>query len=410
VKTRAALWLLVLGPFFFLSYGFTTWVTAQRHHVPSIAFGWEHGIPLLGWTIVPYWSTDLLYAESLFLCRTRHELNTHAKRLLAVQILSVAVFLLYPLRFSFERPAVTGLFGGLFDSLMAFDQPFNQAPSLHLGIGAVLWVRYSAHLTGLRRVLLQAWLILAGISTLTTWQHHFIDLPSGILAGVIAIGLFPMEPNPARRLSAAYLAGSLLLAVAGLRPGGLNRLLLWPAFALLVPAAAYATRRPALFGKRNPAITLLLAPYLAGAWINSRLGPKPAVQHVAADIWIGRAAGRSGYSRNGFRSVVDVTAEFPGQPDGPHYRSVPMLDLVPPTAKQLRAGVKAIEDLADVRPTVVYCALGYSRSAAVIATWLVRSGRATSVGEAIGLMRERRPRVTFDQTHESAIEEASRGV
>ena len=69
--------------------------------------------------------------------------------------------------------------------------------------------------------------------------------------------------------------------------------------------------------------------------------------------------------------------------------------------------MKAIEDLADVRPTVVYCALGYSRSAAVIATWLVRSGRATSAGEAIGLMRERRPQVTFDQTHESAIEEAS---
>jgi hypothetical protein len=410
VKTRATLWLLALGPFFFLSYGFANRVTAQRHNVPSIAFGWEHSIPFLAWTIVPYWSTDILYAASLFLCRTRDELNTHAKRLLAVQIFSVAAFLVYPLRFSFERPAVTGLFGSMFNSLRAFDQPFNQAPSLHLGIGMVLWVRYSAHLTGVRRVLLQAWLILAGISTLTTWQHHFIDLPSGILAGVIAIGLFPMEANLARRLSAAYLAGSLLLAAAGLRPGEFKRLLLWPAFALLVPAAAYATRRPALFGKRNPLITFFLAPYLAGAWLNSRLGHKPAVQHVASDIWIGRAAGSSGYSRKGFGSVVDVTAEFPGQPDGPYYRSVPMLDLIPPTAMQLRVGVKAIEDLKNARPTVVYCALGYSRSAAVIATWLVRSGRAASAAEAIGLIRKRRPRVALDRTHESAIEEASRGV
>lgn len=400
----------MLGPFFFLSYSFAGWVAAQRHNVPSIAFGWEHATPFVAWTIVPYWSTDLLYVASLFLCRTRHELDTHGKRLLAVQTLSVAVFLLYPLRFSFERPAVPGLFGSMFDSLMVFDQPFNQAPSLHLGIGAVLWARYSAHLTGSRRVLLQAWLTLAGISTLTTWQHHFIDLPSGILAGVIAIGLFPMEANPARRLSSAYLAGSLLLAVAGLRPGGLNRLLLWPVFALLVPAAAYATRRPALFGKRNPAMTALLAPYLAGAWINSRLGRKPAVQHVASDIWVGRAAGSSGYSRKGFRSVVDVTAEFPGQTDRPCYRNVPMLDLIPPTAAQLRLGVKAIQELADVRPTVVYCALGYSRSAAVIATWLVRSGRAASAAEAIELIRKRRPRVALDRAHESAIEEASRGV
>jgi membrane-associated phospholipid phosphatase len=410
MKTRAALWLMLLGPFFFASYGFANWVTSQRQGVPSIAFGWEHSIPFLAWMIVPYWSTDLLYAASLFMCRTRHELDTHAKRLLSVQLLSVTVFLLFPLRFSFQKPAVTGLFGAMFESLMAFDKPFNQAPSLHLGIGAVLWVRYSAHLTGLRRVLLQAWLILAGVSTLTTYQHHFIDLPTGILAGVIAIGLFPMQPNSARRLSAVYLAGSLLCGVAAFRPGELNRLLLWPACALLVPAAAYATRQPAFFGKRNPAMTVLLAPYLAGAWMNSRLGRKPALQHVAADIWIGRAAGRSGYARKGFRSTVDVTAEFPAQPRGSHYRSVPMLDLIPPTPAQLRLGVKAIEDLQDFRPTVVYCALGYSRSAAVIATWLVRSGQATSVEEAIGLIRRCRPQVVLDHKHESAIEEASHGV
>ena len=116
VKTRAALLAPGAGAIFFLSYGFATWVTAQRHHVPSIAFGWEHGIPFLPGPSFPTGRRILLYAASLFLCRTRHELNTHAKRLLAVQILSVAVFLLYPLRFSFERPAVTGLFGGLFDS------------------------------------------------------------------------------------------------------------------------------------------------------------------------------------------------------------------------------------------------------------------------------------------------------
>jgi hypothetical protein len=410
MRIRAAFWLLVLGLFFFSSYGFANWVAAQRHSVPSIAFVWEHNIPFLPWTIVPYWSTDLLYAISLFLCTTRGELKTHAKRLLSVQILSVAIFLLYPLRFSFHRPAVTGLFGGMFASLMAFDQPFNQAPSLHLGIGAILWVRYSAHLTGLRRGLLQAWLILAGVSTLTTYQHHFIDLPAGILVGVIAIALFPMEPNPARRISAAYLSGSLLLAVAALRHGRLGWLLLWPACALLVPAAAYATRRPALFGKRNPAMTLFLAPYVAGAWINSRLGRKPAVQHVVSQVWIGRAAGKSGYARNGFRSAVDVTAEFPAWPWASNYKSIPMLDLMAPTPAQLRLGVKAIDDLENLRPTVVYCALGYSRSAAVIATWLVKSGHAASAKDAIGLVRNLRPQVSLDETHECAIGEAAHGV
>src|SRR3954470_18173665 len=82
----ALLWIAGLAPFFFLSYGFTNWVTSLRRSVPSLVFGWERHIPFLAWTIVPYWSTDLFYALSLFLCRTRAELSTHARRLLAVQI------------------------------------------------------------------------------------------------------------------------------------------------------------------------------------------------------------------------------------------------------------------------------------------------------------------------------------
>jgi hypothetical protein len=68
------LWLAVLTPFVFLTYGFTNWVSSLRHDVPSLAFAWQHHIPFLAWTIVPYWSTDLFYAGALFLCRTRREL------------------------------------------------------------------------------------------------------------------------------------------------------------------------------------------------------------------------------------------------------------------------------------------------------------------------------------------------
>src|SRR2546425_5028766 len=103
-RKTAVLALLALAPFFFLTYGFANWVTSRRADVGSVVFGWEHRIPFIAWTIVPYWSTDLFYAVSLFLCRTRTELRTHVKRLVAVQVLSVMSFLLFPLRFSFERP------------------------------------------------------------------------------------------------------------------------------------------------------------------------------------------------------------------------------------------------------------------------------------------------------------------
>ena len=75
---RAIAWLAFLGPFFFLSYGFATWLTAQRAAVPSIVFAWERAIPFWPWTIVPYWIIDLAYGLSLFVCTSKRELDSHA--------------------------------------------------------------------------------------------------------------------------------------------------------------------------------------------------------------------------------------------------------------------------------------------------------------------------------------------
>ena len=139
---RAFGWLAFLGPFFFATYGFATWATAQRPHVGALVFDWERMIPFLPWTIVPYWSIDLLYGLSLFTCTDRRELDTHAKRLLTAQIVAVCCFLLFPLTFTFERPMSDGVFGWLFQVLGLFDKPFNQAPSLHVALLVVLWAQY----------------------------------------------------------------------------------------------------------------------------------------------------------------------------------------------------------------------------------------------------------------------------
>ncbi|HNE01001.1 MAG TPA: serine/threonine protein phosphatase, partial [Plasticicumulans sp.] len=72
---RALLWLAVLGPLFFLSYGAANWLASRRAGVGSLVFDWEHAIPFWPWTILPYWSIDLLYALPLFVCTTRRELD-----------------------------------------------------------------------------------------------------------------------------------------------------------------------------------------------------------------------------------------------------------------------------------------------------------------------------------------------
>ena len=103
-SARAVAWLCVLGPFFFLSYGTANWLAAQHAEVGSVVFDWERAIPFLPWTIIPYWSIDAFYGLSLFVCANKAELDTHARRLLTAQIVAVTCFILFPLRFTFERP------------------------------------------------------------------------------------------------------------------------------------------------------------------------------------------------------------------------------------------------------------------------------------------------------------------
>lgn len=143
---RGVFWLLLLGPLFFLSYGLSNTFTAQRSDIGSLVFDWERQVPLWPWTIIPYWSIDLLYGLSFLLPRTRREMDRHALRLLSAQLICVLCFLLWPLRFTFERPALDGVFGWLFDVLMGFDKPYNQAPSLHITLLVIIWAMFARHI------------------------------------------------------------------------------------------------------------------------------------------------------------------------------------------------------------------------------------------------------------------------
>ena len=157
-------------------------------------------MPFWAWTIVPYWSIDLLYGFSLLLPNTRHELKQHALRLLSAQVIAVSCFLIWPLRFTFERPELDGVFGWLFAVLAGFDKPFNQAPSLHIALLVILWVMYQRHTQGFWRWVVHGWFTLIGVSVLTTYQHHFIDLPTGALAGWLCVWLWPVaHPSPLLR-------------------------------------------------------------------------------------------------------------------------------------------------------------------------------------------------------------------
>ena len=402
---RAAAWLLFLGPFFFASYGFANWLASTRANVGVIAFDWERHIPFLPWTIVPYWSIDLLYAISLFVCTTRREVDRHGQRLLFAQLVSIGCFLAFPLRFSFERPQSEGLFGALFTALTSFDKPFNQAPSLHIALLIVIWVRLAVHLRR-GRWLLHAWMALIGVSILTTYQHHFIDLPTGAAVGFLALWALPdEEESPLRRLSFTrdrkrrrlallYATGAAICAALACL-GGAWLWLFWPAAALAFVALIYAAIGERGFqkstsGQLSLGSRALLAPYLGAAWLNSRLWTRnhPGAAEVRDGVWIGRIP----TSGEPFAAIVDLCAELSCAAH-PSYRNVPVLDLTVPSADALRAAAEAIESAP--KPLLVCCALGYSRSARAVVEWLLTTRRAASFDEAAAIVRAARPSIVL---------------
>ena len=165
-------------------------------------------------------------------------------------------FILFPLQFSFLQPPADGLSGLLFELLGSFDKPYNQAPSLHIALVVILWHLYAHRLDGWSKWLLNLWFLAIGATVLTTYQHHFIDLPTGALLGWLCVWLWPLNhvspvSRPAlardrqrRRLARYYALGGVGLFVLAFWFGGGWLWLVWPAISVSLVALFYFLSRP----------------------------------------------------------------------------------------------------------------------------------------------------------------------
>lgn len=414
VAKRAILWLLFLAPLFYITYGAANWLASQRANVPNISFTWEHAIPFMAWTIFPYWSINLFYGLSLFLNETTVEVDRLAKRYLTAQIIAVSCFIGFPLIFIFQKPPTSGASGFLFDLLGGFDKPFNQAPSLHIALLVIIWTHWRRRLSGAILWVWHVWCTLIGLSVLTTYQHHFIDTPTGVLLGIFALWLFPADaPSPlarfrltrdakARRIGSYYAIGCLaflLLTVAGTGSSAAFLFFLWPLLALAIVAAGYFGAGVDVFQKAADgtvsfASRWLLAPYRLGAIVNSYLWTRKLASSVliCRGIHLGRLPGRS--EQSAFATVIDLTSEL-AKPTGLEigWQSFPTLDLLPVSRTNLEMASVAIENARHRGPVLVCCALGFQRSAAAVGFWLLRHGHAKNAADAIRLIEARGRRI-----------------
>ncbi len=413
VLRRAALWLLFLAPFFYLTYGTANWLAAQRDGVPNLAFAWEQNIPFLAWSIVPYWSVNLFYVVALFVNETTDQVDRLAKRYLTAQIVAVACFIAFPLTAIFTKPETSGVPGFMFTVLGGFDKPFNQAPSLHIALLIIIWDHLRRKMPPAMLGVWHGWCLLIGISVLTTYQHHAVDIPAGALLGLFALWLFPakgasplaifrLTSDPrARAIGFCYLSGALLFllfAVLGLGRSGYAILWLWPALALAIVSVGYFGAGSAVFQKDSDgsvpqANRLLLAPYRIAARLNIVFWTRrlPSCVEIASGVFLGRFPKSHEVSR--FSTVIDLAAEMPVQPgtaaNRPTWRSFPCVDLLPPQMDMVRQAIDAVNTARQQGPVLICCALGFQRSATLATHWLISTGRATDMDDAVRQIGER---------------------
>jgi hypothetical protein len=416
---RAAAWLVFLGPLFYATYGFANWWATTRANVPSMAFDWERQIPFWPWTIFPYWTINVFYALSLFLARSKHTLDRHALRLVTATLVACTCFIVWPLHFSFGQPPVEGAPAFLFNALRGFDQPFNQAPSLHIALAVILWDWYRQFIRPLwARLVLHVWAFAICASVLTTWQHHFIDIPTGALLGLVCVWLWPLERvvsmrrawrftrDPQRwKLAGFYVVGAALFLAAALYGGGVWLWLAWPAASLAFVALNYIGFGARGFqmngqGRMGWAARWLFAPYRLGAAINAWLWTRklPASVEVVHGLRLGRRPTHAEWLAAGKPRLVSLCAELQMPAGVPHARCVPLLDLTVPPAVRLQRAAAVIEGQrrnADGAPVWVCCALGFSRSAAAVIAWLGGYGSVGGMTQAEDAVRRARPQIVL---------------
>nr|WP_315111451.1 phosphatase PAP2/dual specificity phosphatase family protein [uncultured Campylobacter sp.] len=354
--------LVVVAAIFYASYGATNALASARANVPEIYFAWECALPFWAWSIVPYWSLNLLYALGFFLCRGVGELARYVTQLLVAQMIATLFFIAFPLQISWEKPAVSGLSGFLFSSLAAFDLPFNQAPSLHIILCVVVGAFYlrKARAVWLKAALV-AWFALIVLSVLTTYQHHFIDIPTGLAAGCLVLLIRPLEGAPlsfaiAResvryKWAALYLGlafSTLFAAILGAKIWGAWMLWLsWASLSFALVACGYAFLGAGVFAKNErglhaAAAKALLFPYLCIARLNALfwLRGRRLSDEILPGLYLGsvKEAGK-------FDAALDCAAEFERPGGAQIYASLPMLDMITPSADELKRGADELERL-----------------------------------------------------------------
>jgi hypothetical protein len=404
---------------FLIVYGACNWITARRSGVGVFYFQWERSIPFVPFMVLPYMSIDLFFVAAPFLCRTDRELLTFSRRITAAILIAGICFLLFPLRFAFPRPHASGWIGAIFDWFRGMDAPYNLFPSLHAALWLFLIDIYARHLRGIFLAGVMVWFALIALSPVLTYQHHIIDIGAGLVLAGYCFYFFRNSPwtlpVTKNQLVGLYYSTAAVLLVA-LAPifWPFSALLFWPSLSLAIVACAYFGYGPGIFRKTNGTLPrstrFVLGPCLLGQYLSLlhyRRQCRPW-DKISPNVWIGRKLSNreaEGALRSGVTAVLDLSAESSEAKAfrAVSYRNIPILDLTAPLLEQLWGMGKFIAEHSETGIVYVHCKIGYSRSAAAVAAYLMIHGKVSDAEEAITMIRQARPSIVVRPEIVSAL-------
>lgn len=253
LKVRQQAFALTLSTVVFMTvYNLCTWYASSTADADSFTFDFEKCIPFIPLSIIPYMAGGLFFCVVFFLCKNKNQLKILTWRMLFVTIIAGIFFVTVPLRFSFVKPDVTNSILKIpFSFLNTFDSRFNQSPSLHIAFAFIFWTVFKEQSKW--RSPLMICLILLGISTLTTYQHHCIDILTGTILAHLSFILIPYrkddpEYSNIRLANYYFLAGWILISAALLTYKYIGReglLLCLPATAAIIIGYIYQKKQSA---------------------------------------------------------------------------------------------------------------------------------------------------------------------
>src|SRR5215469_6626138 len=187
----------------------------------------------------------------------------------------------------------------------------------------------------------------------------------------------------------------------------LKVLIFWSALSSGALGSAYVLSRVALLGKKPGGDLpfsryLLLWPYHLVSYLSlfiARFMRVAPFQEIVPGLFLGGRLlsweeKRSQPLANA--SVLDLTSEFCEvrflRKDRP-YLCIPLLDGTAPKQSELETGVRFITEQLHKGPVFVHCAMGHGRGATFAIAYLVASGKAPDLQQALQFVQSKRPGV-----------------